>query len=184
MPLAEKGVRRKGRQPLSPLSAGETDACKVDNKAVAEETNPTGRPLAVDRTAESTSEDLPGFLAKPKGAPVYHGFPILSDVAVDGFTLGVITDFEAERCSEGDAFVVAPDNSRAGLVWEVSDKQTFAEVGPMTEQRWGVWEVSFPFEMSSHENARMNLQVVLPKLKPKWEDWRRTFGGHESLSDG
>lgn len=150
---------------------------------MAEERN-LGRPLAVDRTAESADKNLPGFLAKPKNAPVYHGFRILSDVAIDGFTLGVITDFEAERCLEGDAFLVAPDNSRAGLVWEVSDQQKFVEVSPMTEQRWGVWELSFPFEMSSHENARMNLQAVLPKLKPKWEHWRRTFGGDEFVSAG
>jgi hypothetical protein len=47
---------------------------------------------------------------------VLHSFPILDDVEVDGFTFGVITDFEAEPASDGDAFVVAPGGSRAGLV--------------------------------------------------------------------
>ena len=77
---------------------------------------PIGRPLAVDSTAGSASDSLPGFLAKPSDAPVYHGFRVLSDVVVDGFTLGAITDFEVEPTTEGDSFVVAPDNSRAGLV--------------------------------------------------------------------
>ena len=38
---------------------------------------------------------------------------------VDGFTLGTITDFEAEPSHFGDAFVVAPDGGRGGLIWEV-----------------------------------------------------------------
>jgi hypothetical protein len=38
---------------------------------------------------------------------------ILDDVTAEGFTLGKITDFEAEPCDEGDAFVIAPDGSRA-----------------------------------------------------------------------
>jgi len=42
-------------------------------------------------------------------------------VAVDGVTLGKITDWEAESCETKDAFVIAPDGSRAGLVWEISD---------------------------------------------------------------
>jgi hypothetical protein len=36
---------------------------------------PVGRPLAVDRQAESADPGLPAFLARPPGAPVYHGFP-------------------------------------------------------------------------------------------------------------
>ena len=95
--------------------------------------------MAIDEGAQGASPAVPGFLAKPSGAPVYHGFRILGDVVVDGFTLGAITDFEAEPCDEGDAFVVAPDNSRAGLVWEVATGEAFAEICPMEENRWGVW---------------------------------------------
>jgi len=142
---------------------------------VAEEKAHLGRSVAVDDTAKSGSEDLPGFLARPAGAPVYHGFQILSDVVVDGFTLGLITDFGAEGSSAGDAFVVAPDNSRAGLVWHTSDEQTFEQLSPIEKDRWGVWEVSFPYEMTGHESAKMNLRAVLPKLKPKWEQWCQTF---------
>jgi len=131
-----------------------------------------GRPLAIDEEALSTSPAIPGFLAKPSGAPVYHGFRILSDVVVDGFTLGTITDFEVEPCDEGDAFVVAPDNNRAGLAWEVGTGKTFAEICPMEETRWGVWALSFPFPMSSRQNARLNLRAILPLLKPKWDQWR------------
>jgi hypothetical protein len=133
----------------------------------------SGRPLAVDSTANSASDSLPGFLAKPPDAPVYHGFGVLSDVVVDGFTFGAITDFEAELTTEGDAFVVAPDNSRAGLVWEVSAGGCFEQICEEADDRWGVWAVSFPLPMTSRENAKANLAAILPLLKPRWEAWRR-----------
>ena len=66
-----------------------------------------GRPLRLDPEATSANPNLPGFLARPEDAPVYHGFPILEDVEVDGFRLGMITDWEAEPADGGDAFVVA-----------------------------------------------------------------------------
>jgi hypothetical protein len=135
--------------------------------------SPKGRPLALDPLAESGSRTEPAFIARPAGAPVYHGFDVLSDVVVGGFTFGKITDFEIEQCDEGDAFVVAPDNSRAGLVWEISDNPYFREIlGPETG-RWGVWGVSFSNAMTSRENVRKNLESILPELKKRWEEWRR-----------
>ena len=142
-----------------------------------EEAQPvSGRPLATDATASSTSDSMPAFLAKPAGAPVYHGFRVLADVVVDGFTFGAITDFEAEPTPEGDSFVIAPDNSRAGLVWEVSDTQSFEQICDETDDRWGVWAVSFPLPMTSPENARVNLATIVPMLRPKWERWRKNRG--------
>jgi hypothetical protein len=101
---------------------------------------PKGRPLAIDATAQSASPTEPGFIARPEGAPVYYGFVVLDDVTVDGFTLGKITDFEAEPCDEGDAFVIAPDGGRAGLVWEVYDPPYFREIMPVETGRWGLCE--------------------------------------------
>lgn len=112
---------------------------------MAEEKNDSGRPMAIDSTAESANVELPAFLARPPGAPVYHGFQTLEDVVVDGFTLGLITAFEEGGVTEGDAFVIAPDDSRAGLVWEFSNKQEIGEICPIVKERWGVWAVSFPF---------------------------------------
>jgi hypothetical protein len=134
---------------------------------------PVGRPLAVDPLAQSTSQTEPAFIARPQGAPVYHGFPILNDVVVDGFTFGKITDFEIEPCNEGDAFIVAPDDSRAGLVWEVSEESYFREVCGPNSARWGVWAVSFPYPMASRENARKNLELVIPQLRKRWQRWRQ-----------
>ncbi len=134
---------------------------------------PTGHPLALDPLAESSSQTEPAFIARPAGAPVYHGFEVLADVVVGGFTYGKITDFEIETCDEGDAFVVAPDNSRAGLVWEISDKPDFQEISAPEAERWGVWGVSFPNAMTSRENVRKNLESILPEIKKRWEEWRR-----------
>ena len=149
---------------------------RIDETAMADErtpgTPPVGHRLAIDETAESLSADAPAFVAKPPGAPVYHGFRVLSDVVIDGFTFGTITDFEAEPATVGDAFVIAPDGSRAGLVWEVSPEDTFAMVCPETDDRWGVWAVSFPLPMSCRQNAALNLEHLISRLKPKWESWR------------
>jgi hypothetical protein len=103
-----------------------------------------GLPIATDPNAQSASADLPTFLAKPPGAPVYHRFRILEDVNVDGFMLGVITDFEVEPALYGDAFVVAPDGSRAGLVWEIYDTHIFQTVCTETDERWGGVGSLFP----------------------------------------
>ena len=137
---------------------------------------PKGRPVAIDPNAVSANPPDPPFVSPPKGSPAYYGFPVLEDVVVDGFTLGAITDFEAEASNEGDSFVVAPDGSRAGLVWEVTTQRYFRKVIPLEKSRWGVWDVSFHVPMDSRENARTNLASILPDLKKRWEEWKRLFG--------
>jgi hypothetical protein len=139
-----------------------------------------GHPIAIDSSAKSASDSMPAFIARPSDAPVYHGFQILDDVVVDGFTLGLITSLEEGGATEGDAFIIAPDNSRAGLVWSIpkspEDRPKLDQLCPLEESRWGVWELLFPFPMANCDDARRNLQAVLPMLKPKWEEWRQTFG--------
>jgi hypothetical protein len=135
-----------------------------------------GQHLAIDPRSQSASTTQPAFIARPTGAPVYHGFQVLDDVVVEGFTLGKITDFEVQPSTYGDAFVIAPDGSRAGLVWEVAEIAYFHEVCCCEPNRWGVWGLSFPFPRDSRENARRNLEFVLPQLRQKWEEWRRTVG--------
>jgi hypothetical protein len=133
---------------------------------------PIGHQMALDPLAKNASRTEPASVARPEGSPVYHGFQILHDVVVDGFTFGKISDFAAEPCTAGDAFVVAPDNSRAGFVWEVSDNSHFQEVCPADLDRWRVWATSFPHPMMSHENIRKNLEHILPQLKMRWQEWR------------
>lgn len=82
------------------------------------ETNGQGRKVVEDSTAASTDPSLPAFLSSPPGSPVYHGFPLLAGSAIDGWMFGVITSpCGDDPCEWGDAYVVAPDGSRAGIVW-------------------------------------------------------------------
>jgi hypothetical protein len=138
-----------------------------------------GKPLVLDPNAVSASPDAPAFVAPPKGAPAYYGFPILDDVAAEGFRLGLITALEDEPSDWGDAFIVAPDDSRAGLVWEAGESSLVQEIRAPEPRRWGVWGVSFPHPMISHENARKNLAFVLPLLKKRWEEWKSSKAAEE-----
>lgn len=132
-----------------------------------------GHSLALDPGAATAQPGLPGFLARPEGAPVYHGFPVFEEVEVDGFRFGTITDFEGEEEPiDGDAFVVAPDGSRAGLVWKLSSEVYVREIIPPEPDRWGVWDVGFPYPMQTRADAKRNLAAVLPLLRPQWERWR------------
>lgn len=133
-----------------------------------------GLPLRLDPEALSTNPEYPPFAARPTGAPVYNGFPVLDDVEVDGFTLGMISDWEAEPSDYGDAFVVAPDGSRAGLMWEICPERRVREAVGLEPDRWGIWDVTFPRPMRTRADARQNLALVLPDLRPQWERWRDT----------
>jgi hypothetical protein len=68
---------------------------------MSKDEEPKGKPVAIDPNAISASPTKPAFVAPPKGAPVYHGFVVLEDVSVEGFTFGAITDFEASRVTLG-----------------------------------------------------------------------------------
>ncbi|WP_243449886.1 hypothetical protein [Neobacillus terrae] len=60
------------------------------------------------------------------GRRVYHRYPLVLETKTDGFIYGEITDHfdfdEEEGCTFGDGFVQAPNGSRAGLIWDVSEK--------------------------------------------------------------
>ena len=88
----------------------------------------------------------------------------------------MISGFGGEWSSDdgmvGDAFIVAPDDSRCGLVWGVGASTPFEEVCSPDASRWGVWGVSSEWPMTNRENARKNLSAVLPKLKVCWGAWK------------
>ncbi len=129
--------------------------------------------LAIDPAATSETPGVPAFASKPRGAPPYYGFRILDDVEDDGFTLGMISDWESQPgMQSGDAFIVAPDGSRCGLHWYVSNEPGFEEAWRIDLDRWGVWNAAFSYPMDSHEHARRNLREIVPKLNEIWTDWR------------
>jgi hypothetical protein len=90
-----------------------------------------GHPLALDPETISTDPELPAFLKPPEGAPAYYGFPLLSGIEYDEFKLGMITDFIRESDAvEGDLYIVAPDGSRAGIIWCTGPIKRYQENEP------------------------------------------------------
>lgn len=128
---------------------------------------------AIDMAAESATPDMPSFAAPPVGSQPYHGFPLLDNVTASGFRLGMITNFLAFPETRGDAYVIAPDGSRAGLVWEETDRTYFEQAGPISEERWGVWAAGFIYPMRSKGDARKNLETIVPGLRDAWQRWAR-----------
>jgi hypothetical protein len=127
-----------------------------------------------DPTAESADPGLPPWIALPKDAPAYHGFPLLEGSEIDGFTFGVITDPDSnfgEPVSWGDAYVVAPDGSRAGIVWQ-ADGDPDPVVLPPSDGRWGVYAFRFQHSVRSRLDLVRNLHEVLPQLKVYFEKAR------------
>ena len=135
---------------------------------------PPSRPLKLDPNASSAHRGEPAFAAPPEGSPAYYGFPVLHNVEVEGFVLGEIS--ELERADYGDAFVVAPDGSRAGLIWELADAayvKGTSHVGAAVTGRWGLFHVGFRRPFGSRDDYRPNLADIVPRLR---EEWRRSLG--------
>lgn len=122
----------------------------------------TGLPVRIDEAAESADPDLPAFLATPRGAPAYHGFPILADSECEGFTFGTITD--PKGAEWGDAFVVAPNGSRAGIVWQLGEGESSVVVEP-TAGRWGVYSFNFSGPITTDQDLVRHLHAALPTLR-------------------
>jgi len=129
---------------------------------------PEGKPLVLDNKAVSERPDRPAFLARPPGAPVYYGFPLVEETRTESWCYGAITDFlhrdRPEGCTLGDGYVQAPDGSRAGLVWGVGNYEPKELLKP-DNQRWGVYAVSFPRPIHTVEDLVYNFRHVLPWLR-------------------
>ena len=133
-----------------------------------------GRPLVTDSNAKSAKPGEPAFVARPEGAPVYHGFVVLEDSETDGWRYGAVTAFEeVAKEEEGDGFVVAPDGCRAGVVWSVHVPE-FEVICPPGSDRWGVYSVRFPKAVSSRQDLIDNFRAVLPLFKRQYETVRKS----------
>lgn len=127
----------------------------------------------MDPDAPSDDPSKPAFLARPPGAPVYHGYRLVPGVECDGFRLGMVTDFLAEPDAvAGDLFVVAPDGSRAGVAWSMGSEPRFGEVLAPTAERWGVYRFEFTKPLRTIEDAQWHFDRIVPALRPRWEAWK------------
>jgi hypothetical protein len=151
---------------------------------VADTPEPEGLPLAVDATAASADPNLPAFLARPDDAPVYHGFEIVDGLEVIAWRLGLIS--ARGKSAYGDAFLVSPDDARAGLVWEVGTDPVVHTVAEPEPTRWGVWALELPRPMDTDDDLRRNLEHLVRVLAPRWQDWAKDQpgpGGRRCVGD-
>ena len=126
------------------------------------EVSPKGQRVRVDEAAPSADPELPAFIARPPNAPVYYGFPILKGSEQDGFVFGTIT--EPGGAEWGDAFVIAPNGSRAGIVWQIGESEPTVVAEP-SDGRWGVYGFCFKGPIRSDSELVAHLRTVLPRLK-------------------
>jgi hypothetical protein len=139
--------------------------------------HPQGKPLRLDPEAASADPSLPAFLARPEDAPVYHGFPLLEETRTpDGWCFGTISDYDCpEGRNWGDAFVVAPDNSRAGVIWHVGPPEVDV-TSPPAEDRWGVYTLGFARAVHDRRELVEQLQAWLPELRRRHAEWKEGRG--------
>ena len=124
-----------------------------------------GKTILQDPNVESSDPSKPAFFSRREGTPVYYGFPLVEETRTDGWCFGAITAFEdPDGCDCGDGYVVAPDGSRAGLVWEVGEFPVREVCGP-DDGRWGVYAVWFPKVVRSVEDLVECFRSVLPELQ-------------------
>lgn len=136
----------------------------------------SGRTILQDPNADSCEAGKPAFLARPEGEPVYYGFPLVEETLTDGCGFGAITAFEdPDGCECGDGFVVAPDGSRAGLVWEVGESPT-CEICAPDDSRWGVYAVSFPKVVRTVGDLVECFRSALPELQRIHREVKRNAG--------
>lgn len=133
-----------------------------------------GQVAREDPSAVSARPGLPAFLAPPAGAPAYYGFPLLPQSEKDGFVFGAITRPHAGAAATwGDAYVVAPDGSRAGIVWVTKGPVTEL-VLPPEPGRWGVYQFRFEQPVETDAQLIQNLHAILPRLKELYAAARST----------
>ena len=110
-------------------------------------------------------------------SPVYHGFVVVPETCTEGWCLGSITEFEdPDGCTDGDAFVIAPDGSRADLVWEVGDQPLQQILPPDGPDRWGVYAVWFPHATRTADDLAAAFRAILPQLRDAHARFKSTAG--------
>jgi hypothetical protein len=139
-----------------------------------------GIPLELDTSAASADPKLPAFLARPTDAPCYHGFPLLEESRTDdGWCFGTISSYDHPGAGWncGDAFVVAPDDTRAGLVWSVGKPMFECIIAPerTRSSRWAVYELTLSKPVRCRADLIAGLTDWLPELRRRFEEWKSSL---------
>ena len=96
---------------------------------------------------------------------ICHGYPVIAATEFEGWFFGAITEFlENAPDMSGDGFVVAPDGSRADLLWQIGIGEC-TEILPADESRWGVYSVWFPKPINTLDDLIFGFRFLLPDLQ-------------------
>ena len=88
---------------------------------------------------------------------------------VDGFEMGMFVSYD--DC--GDAWVLAPDGSPCGLIWQTGDPSYFRlSIPAQPGGRWGTFAVQLPLPLTTDLEAADFLRALLPDLIPHWQAWK------------
>jgi hypothetical protein len=151
--------------------------CRVESPLGGD---PVWKYMVLDANAKLTDPSKPPFAAAPPGSKPYHGHPLLEETRTEGWCLGVVTDpFEADcesGCTIGDAFVEAPDGSRAGLVWTFDERPKFAVLREPDSGRWGVFHFTVLKPIAGMDDLRDAFAVMLPALKMLYDRFHPKAG--------
>lgn len=136
----------------------------------------SSKPIPPDPAFGSTNAEQPANLSRTTGTPVYHGFVVVPETCTDGWCMGVISDYEdPDGVDAGDAYVIAPDGTRADLVWGVG-VEPILEILPPDEERWGVYAVCFPHVVRDTADLTNAFRALLPSLKETHARVKRHVG--------
>lgn len=94
----------------------------------------------------------------------FLGYELIPETVRDGFAYGSITAL-GEDPERGAGFLEAPDGSRAGIQWELSDTPYIAKLEGPDGTGWGIYRVGFTRPVTSVADLMLNLEPLLPKFR-------------------
>ena len=118
----------------------------------------------------------------------YSNFPLVEETRKDGWCFGIITEYEDEKgCTDGDAFVEAPDGTRAGLVWDVDanvEQKIIMINRPESKEYWGLYQIYFSKTVYTTKDIVENFHEILPEIQRLYEMIKTNQSLGEFRQDG
>jgi hypothetical protein len=92
-------------------------------------------------------------------------FGIIEETRTEGWVFGTVNEYEDPKgCNNGEAFIIAPDGSRADIEWSVGDFKT-QEISEPDSDSWGRYRVAFPKLVRTTADFVECCRAILPDLQ-------------------
>ena len=112
-------------------------------------------------------------LKKKMKPTICSSFDLIEESMTEGWRIGAITEYlEENACLDGDAFVEAPDGSRAFVFWETGIGKTVTDARAGSNN-WGVYNVFVPKPVKTTEDFIENFRSILPELKELYDQTKK-----------